>query len=59
MSAARGALVDPCIAAYDDRDAAKVDWDTINQLADSGVIKLDGVVRVSRRLACRNAFRES
>ena len=42
MSAAHGALVDPCIAANDDRDAAKVDWDTINQLADSGVIKLDG-----------------
>ena len=47
------------IAAYDDHDAAKVDWDTINQLADSGVIKVDGVVLVSRRLACRKAFRES
>ena len=59
MSPAPGPPVDPGIAAYDDRNAARVDLDTIDQLADSGVIKLDGVVLVNRRLACGNAFRES
>ena len=59
MSAACGSLVDLCIAAYDDRDVAEVVGDTINRLAESGVIKVAGVVLVSRRLAYRNAFRKS
>ena len=49
MSPVRDVPVDLYIVAYDDRDAAKVDWDTINPVVDSGVIKVDELVLVSRR----------
>ncbi len=41
--------VDLYIAAYADPDAARGDWDTIKQLAKDDVIKVDGLVLVSRR----------
>ena len=37
------------IAAYPDPDAARQDWDAIKQLAETDVIKVDGLVLVSRR----------
>jgi uncharacterized membrane protein len=37
------------IAAYQDPDAARADWDTLKQLAADDVIKVDGLVLVSRR----------
>jgi uncharacterized membrane protein len=43
------APVDLYIAAYDDPDAAKDDWDAIKDLAHEGTIKVDGLVLVSRR----------
>jgi uncharacterized membrane protein len=43
------APVDLYIAAYDDPDAAKEDWDAIKDLAHEGTIKVDGLVLVSRR----------
>lgn len=43
------APVDLYIAAYDDPDAARGDWDTIKQLAHDDVIKVDGLILVSRR----------
>ena len=42
------APVDLYIAAYDDPDAAKDDWDAIKDLASEGTIKVDGLVLVSR-----------
>jgi uncharacterized membrane protein len=37
------------IAAYADPDAARNDWDAIKQLAADDVIKVDGLILVSRR----------
>ena len=42
------APVDLYIAAYADQDAARGDWDAIKQLANDDVIKVDGLVLVSR-----------
>ena len=49
MPSADDAPVDLYIAAYPDPDAARGDWDTIKQLANDDVIKVDGLVLVSRR----------
>src|SRR3954453_23343053 len=49
MSHDNGAPVDVYIAAYPDPAAAKADWDAIKQLAEDDVIKVDGLVLVSRR----------
>ena len=43
--------VDLYIAAYDDPDAAQADWDAIKALARDDVIKVDGLVLVSRDAA--------
>ena len=43
------APVDLYIAAYADPDAARGDWDAIKQLAKDDVIKVDGLILVSRR----------
>ena len=40
--------IDLYIAAYDDPDAAQADWDGIKALARDGVIRIDGLVLVSR-----------
>jgi uncharacterized membrane protein len=48
MASATEAPVDLYIAAYPDPDAARGDWDTIKQLANDDVIKVDGLVLVSR-----------
>jgi uncharacterized membrane protein len=49
MASSTDAPVDLYIAAYDDPDAARGDWETIKQLAHDDVIKVDGLVLVSRR----------
>ena len=49
MSADTGAPVDLYIAAYADPDAARDDWDAIKQLAEEDLIKVDGLILVSRR----------
>ena len=49
MAAADDAPVDLYIAVYPDPDAARGDWDTIKQLANDDVIKVEGLVLVSRR----------
>jgi uncharacterized membrane protein len=49
MASSTDAPVDLYIAAYDDPDGARGDWDAIKQLADDDVIKVDGLVLVSRR----------
>jgi len=49
MASATDAPVDLYIATYPDPDAARGDWDTIKQLAKDDVIKVDGLVLVSRR----------
>ena len=49
MASTSEAPVDLYIAAYDDPDAARGDWDTIKQLAHDDVIKVDGLILVSRR----------
>jgi uncharacterized membrane protein len=49
MAAADDAPVDLYIAAYPDPDAARGDWDTIKQLAKDDLIKVDGLILVSRR----------
>jgi uncharacterized membrane protein len=41
--------IDLYIAAYPDPDEARGDWDDIKQLAEDDVIKVDGLVLVSRR----------
>ena len=41
--------VDLYIAAYPDPDAAREDWDTIKQLAKDDMIKVEGLILVSRR----------
>lgn len=48
MASATDAPVDLYIAAYDDPNAAKGDWDTINDLAKEDTIKVDGLILVSR-----------
>ena len=49
MASETDSPVDLYIAAYDDPDAARGDWDTIKQLAHDDVIKVDGLILVSRR----------
>jgi uncharacterized membrane protein len=49
MASDTDAPVDLYIAAYADPDAARGDWDAIKQLAEDDVIKVDGLVLVSRR----------
>jgi len=41
--------VDLYIAAYPDPDAAREDWDALKQLASDDMIKVDGLILVSRR----------
>jgi uncharacterized membrane protein len=48
MASATEAPVDLYIAAYSDPGAARGDWDTIKQLAHDDVIKVDGLILVSR-----------
>ena len=48
MASSTDAPVDLYVAAYDDPDAARGDWDAIKQLAQDDVIKVDGLVLVSR-----------
>ena len=49
MASTSEAPVDLYIAAYDDPDAARGDWDTIKELANDDAIKVDGLILVSRR----------
>ena len=49
MASTTDAPVDLYIAAYGDPDAARDDWDAIKQLAADDVIKVDGLILVSRR----------
>ena len=49
MADADDAPVDLYIAVYPDPDAARGDWDAIKQLANDDVIKVEGLVLVSRR----------
>ena len=49
MAPSTAAPVDLYIAAYQDPDAARADWDALKRLADDDVIKVDGLVLVSRR----------
>ena len=49
MATDTNAPVDLYIAAYADPDAARADWDAIKQLATDDVIKVDGLILVSRR----------
>jgi uncharacterized membrane protein len=48
MPAADDAPVDLYIAVYPDPDAARGDWDTLKELANDELIKVDGLVLVSR-----------
>ena len=48
MASTTDAPVDLYIAAYHDPDAARADWDTLKQLAADDVIKVDGLILVSR-----------
>lgn len=41
--------VDLYVAAYADPDAARGDWDALKQLAKDDLIKVDGLILVSRR----------
>ena len=49
MASSTDAPVDLYVAAYDDPDAARGDWDAVKQLAKDDVIKVDGLILVSRR----------
>jgi uncharacterized membrane protein len=49
MSTLTEAPVDLYVAAYADPDAARDDWNVIKQLAEDDVIKVDGLILVSRR----------
>ena len=49
MASDTDAPVDLYIAAYADPDAARNDWDALKQLAADDVIKVDGLILVSRR----------
>ena len=44
MASGSDTPVDLSIAAYSDQDAARGDWDAINQLANDDVIKIDALV---------------
>jgi uncharacterized membrane protein len=48
MAPASDTPVDLYIAVYADKDAARTDWDDIKQLVRDDVIRLDGLVLVSR-----------
>jgi uncharacterized membrane protein len=48
MSSTTEAPVDLYVAAYDDKDAARDDWDAIKELAKADAIKVDGLILVSR-----------
>ena len=49
MASTSAPPVDLYIAAYPDPDAAREDWDTIKQLAKDDMIKVEGLILVSRR----------
>ena len=49
MAKDTSAPVDLYVAAYLDPDAAREDWDAIKQLASDDVIKVEGLILVSRR----------
>ncbi|MFI5615123.1 DUF1269 domain-containing protein [Amycolatopsis sp. NPDC051903] len=49
MASHKDAPVDLYIAAYSDPDAARGDWGALKQLAHEDVIKVDGLILVSRR----------
>jgi uncharacterized membrane protein len=49
MASTSEAPVDLYIAAYPDPDAARGDWDSIKKLAKDDLIKVDGLILVSRR----------
>ena len=49
MASRSDAPVDRYVVAYDDPDAARGDWDAVKQLAQDDVIKVDGLILVSRR----------
>jgi uncharacterized membrane protein len=49
MATNTDAPVDLYVAAYADADAARADWDVIKQLATDDVIKVEGLILVSRR----------
>lgn len=49
MASTSAPPVDLYIAAYPDPDMARVDWDTLKQLAKDDMIKVDGLILVSRR----------
>ena len=49
MATDTSAPVDLYIAAYSDPDAARDDWDAIKLLAEDDLIKVDGLILVSRR----------
>jgi len=49
MATKTDAPVDLYVAAYLDPDAARTDWDAIRQLAADDVIKVEGLILVSRR----------
>lgn len=49
MATDTDAPVDLYVAAYLDADAAREDWDAIKALADDEVIKVEGLILVSRR----------
>ena len=48
MASATDAPVDLYIAAYDNPDTARDDWDSIKDLAKEDLIKVDGLILVSR-----------
>jgi len=48
MAPSSDSPVDLYVAAYSDANAAQADWDAIKELADDGVITVDGLVLVSR-----------
>jgi uncharacterized membrane protein len=48
MASATDMPVDLYVAAYDDPNAARGDWDMIKELAKDDTIKVDGLVLVSR-----------
>jgi uncharacterized membrane protein len=48
MASSTDAPVDLYIGAYADPEAARGDWDTIKELAKDDVIKVDGLILVSR-----------
>ena len=49
MATDQTAPVDLYVAAYLDADAARYDWDAIKRLASDDVIKVEGLILVSRR----------